>query len=56
MVNKIVNGELKLISTYVDIDTYNKIEKARGLYSKSSFVASVLMDVFSEIPSPKQEV
>lgn len=55
MVSKIETGKLKQISTYVDIDTYNKIEAARGVYSKSSFVATVLMDVFAEIPKPERQ-
>lgn len=54
MVSKAENPKLKQISTYVDIDTYNKIEAARGIYSKSSFIATVLMDVFSEIPNPEK--
>lgn len=54
MVTKAENVRLKQISTYVDIDTYNKIEAARGVYSKSSFVATVLMDVFAEIPKPEK--
>ncbi|WP_155395232.1 hypothetical protein [Methanosarcina mazei] len=50
-------AELKQVITYIDTQTYNKIEAARGIYSRSSFVATVLMDVFSEIPKPeKQEV
>ena len=46
--------ELRHVTAYVDVDTYNKIEQARGIYSRSSFVATVLMDVFSDVPV-KQE-
>lgn len=54
MTRQAKTAELKQIISYVDADTYNKIESARGIYSRSSFVATVLMDVFSNVPV-KQE-
>lgn len=51
MVREANKVELKHVTTYVDVETYNKIESARGIYSRSSFIATVLMDVFSEIPA-----
>jgi len=42
--------ELKHITTYVDVDTWKRIEEARGIYSRSSFVANVLEEVFLNFP------
>lgn len=43
-------AELKHVTTYVDAETYAKIEQSRGIYSRSSFVATILADVFADIP------
>jgi len=45
-----VNLNLRQIVTYVDFETFNRIEEVRGRYSRSAFVASVLADVFEGIP------
>lgn len=41
-----VNKNLRQVISYVDVETFNKIEEARGRYSRSAFVATVLADVF----------
>jgi len=43
-------ADLKQVTVYIDSDTYIKIEQARGIYSRSSFIATVLNDVFEDIP------
>ncbi|HEY3362658.1 MAG TPA: hypothetical protein VGK06_12815 [Methanosarcina sp.] len=44
-----VSENLRLIATYVDVETYNKIEATRRHISRSAFVANVLTDVFSDV-------
>jgi len=41
-----VNKNLRQIVTFVDYETFDRIEQARGRYSRSAFVATVLADVF----------
>jgi len=43
-------GELIRIATYVDKETYARMNRARGRISKSAFVANVLAEVFENFP------
>lgn len=40
--------DLRQITTYVNMNTFNKIEDARSHTSRSAFVANVLETVFDE--------
>ena len=48
-------ADLKQVTVYIDRDTYVKIEQARGIYSRSSFIATVLNDVFEDVPECNME-
>lgn len=43
------NG-LKQVVTYVDPETFQKLELARGFCSRSAFVGNVLTEVFENFP------
>lgn len=43
------NG-LKQVVTYVDPETFEKLEIARGFCSRSAFIGNVLTEVFENFP------
>jgi len=41
--------ELRQVMTYVDIETFYKLERVRKRTSRSAFVANILEEVFSHV-------
>lgn len=47
-----VSENLRMVATYIDVETYNKIEATRRHISRSAFVANILTDVFQDVEIP----
>jgi hypothetical protein len=47
---KTTTGDLVPITTYVDEDTFQRIETVRGKVPRSAFISDVLSELLEEVP------